>query len=307
LPTADKKTLKDIRSEEDNESAANEISEIVRRLTEDPNTQIHASAAGGRKTMSIYLTAAMQLFGRNQDRLSHVLVSEDFETLSDFYYIPRVPCELKDRHGNSLSTDKAQIHLANIPFIRLRGVMSGWIESERGHSYSEMVRRAQEDLDFIVSEYDLQIDLRRKKVFVGSRAVNLTERELFFFTMFAIFRAKSEGTDGAKSLKELTHADFDMAFRRITAARGDEVGIEECTSYPRFSFLNELVQQINTRREKDLKDFTDKLLVTNARIKGKFEEKGLPEQYMIGLRDLRGLSRYGLSIAAKRIKFIPCP
>ncbi len=40
--------------------------------------------------MSIYLTAAMQLFARSWDTLSHVLVSEDFETLRDFYYIPPI-------------------------------------------------------------------------------------------------------------------------------------------------------------------------------------------------------------------------
>jgi len=82
--------LPDIRSVEDNTFAANQICEIVRELSLTSHTSLHASAAGGRKTMSIYLTAAMQLFGRAQDRLSHVLVSEDFETHPDFFYIPPI-------------------------------------------------------------------------------------------------------------------------------------------------------------------------------------------------------------------------
>ena len=49
--------------------AGDRICDIVRELTKDAETRIHASAAGGRKTMSIYLTAAMQLFGRVQDTL----------------------------------------------------------------------------------------------------------------------------------------------------------------------------------------------------------------------------------------------
>lgn len=71
--------LEDIRTAEQNEWAGDQICDIVRDLTADAGTRIHASAAGGRKTMGIYLTAAMQLFGRAQYCLSHVLVSEDFE------------------------------------------------------------------------------------------------------------------------------------------------------------------------------------------------------------------------------------
>src|SRR5437763_163005 len=55
--------LKDILSDDDNEKAANQICEIVRELAADENVQIHASIAGGRKTMSLYLMTAMQLFG----------------------------------------------------------------------------------------------------------------------------------------------------------------------------------------------------------------------------------------------------
>jgi CRISPR-associated protein (TIGR02584 family) len=83
LRTPDGRTMQDIRTPEENEYAGDQICEIVRGLAADSNVRIHASAAGGRKTMSIYLTAAMQLFGRAQDALSHVLVNEEFETHED--------------------------------------------------------------------------------------------------------------------------------------------------------------------------------------------------------------------------------
>ncbi|MEW6213258.1 MAG: CRISPR-associated ring nuclease Csm6, partial [Acidobacteriota bacterium] len=146
LQAADKSMLDDIRSEKDNESAANQICEIVRELTGDDNTRIHASAAGGRKTMSVYLTVAMQLFGRNQDRLSHVLVSEDFETHPEFFYKPPTPRILKNRNGQDISTESAEIHLAPIPFIRLRRIISHWLPKDV-YSYSDLVVRAQEELD----------------------------------------------------------------------------------------------------------------------------------------------------------------
>lgn len=84
LDTPDGRTLEDIRTPEENALAGDKICEIVRELCRDETVNIHASAAGGRKTMSIYLTAAMQLFGRADDMLSHVLVNENFEGNPNF-------------------------------------------------------------------------------------------------------------------------------------------------------------------------------------------------------------------------------
>ena len=78
--------LPDIRSCTENDRAADQIVERVRALTEDPEAALHVSLAGGRKTMGYYLGYALSLFGRIQDRLSHVLVSAPYESNRDFYY-----------------------------------------------------------------------------------------------------------------------------------------------------------------------------------------------------------------------------
>ncbi len=78
LQAADGQPLEDIRTLTDNEAAADTITAVVRLLTADPAACVHASIAGGRKTMGFYLGYAMSLFGRAQDRLSHVLVSTPF-------------------------------------------------------------------------------------------------------------------------------------------------------------------------------------------------------------------------------------
>src|ERR1051326_3560336 len=54
----DKERLQDILTDEDNERAANQFGEIVRELTSSEGVRIHASIAGGRKTMGLYLMAA---------------------------------------------------------------------------------------------------------------------------------------------------------------------------------------------------------------------------------------------------------
>ena len=70
----DGKPLDDILDERDNAAVADFITEEVRALTADPNASLHVSIAGGRKTMGFYVGYALSLFGREQDRLSHVLV-----------------------------------------------------------------------------------------------------------------------------------------------------------------------------------------------------------------------------------------
>ena len=78
--------MNDIRSPADNRAAADFITAQVRAITADSGCALHASIAGGRKTMGFYLGYALSLFGRPQDRLSHVLVSEPFESSYDFFY-----------------------------------------------------------------------------------------------------------------------------------------------------------------------------------------------------------------------------
>ncbi|MEI7970802.1 MAG: CRISPR-associated ring nuclease Csm6 [Betaproteobacteria bacterium] len=52
--------LEDIRDPSDNAIAANEITDLLRELTDDPDSALHVSIAGGRKTMGFYLGYALR-------------------------------------------------------------------------------------------------------------------------------------------------------------------------------------------------------------------------------------------------------
>ena len=86
LETMDGQPLDDIRSLAENTRTADAITELVRILTDDHESTVYASIAGGRKSMGFYLGYALSLYGRPQDRLSHVLVSAPFESHPDFFY-----------------------------------------------------------------------------------------------------------------------------------------------------------------------------------------------------------------------------
>ena len=91
--------------------------------------------------MGYYLGYALSLYGRAQDRLSHVLVTERYENLPDFFYPTPYSRIITDRNNQQLDTQSAQIMLANIPFVRLRGGIPHFL-LEGTASFNDSIRFA---------------------------------------------------------------------------------------------------------------------------------------------------------------------
>ncbi|HMX29276.1 MAG TPA: CRISPR-associated ring nuclease Csm6 [Blastocatellia bacterium] len=301
VQTSDGRTLDDIRLNEENNRIADRICKIVRALTSDGNTRIHASAAGGRKTMGIFLANAMQLFGRRQDALSHVLVNEPFENHPEFYYPTPEPQLLryKTRDGEigQVSTAEARIELADIPFVRLRGALKDWL-AELPNSYGEIVERAQVELDLQDAAQDLHLECKSKSLHLLHQKVGLTEREFFFYLLFARARKFGRGKDGFLSLKEISHEELDQTFRLLSRARGEECGVDHAAEFPRFDFLPGLLRDLQLQDEESLQTT---LIEVVAKIKAKLAKHKFPDRCRITAKDARIQLRYGLQIAAERI------
>jgi len=170
----------DIRSIEDNGAAADFITAQVRQLSADPQCALHVSIAGGRKTMGFYLGYALSLYGRAQDRLSHVLVSEPFENTLEFFYPSAQSRVLQMRGGQWADAAAAQVTLAEIPFVSLRQDLPQALLS--GHaSFGETVAAARAAL----APPELAIDLRGRRVRAGSQAIALPPAELALLAVFA--------------------------------------------------------------------------------------------------------------------------
>jgi CRISPR-associated protein (TIGR02584 family) len=141
--------LDDIRTALDNNAASNFILRVIQSLTNDPDTEIHVSIAGGRKTMGFFGGYALSLVGRPQDRLSHVLVSSPFESHPNFYFPSKNDQQLKiliDGESSSYNTKYANITLANIPFVRLRNALPERLLN-KGVSFLDTVSAIRETLD----------------------------------------------------------------------------------------------------------------------------------------------------------------
>lgn len=158
--------LDDLREAEDNQAAADFITRFIRQAARG-TTRLHVSMAGGRKTMGYFTGYALSLYGRPEDELSHVLVNPPFESHSDFFYPPAQPIQLQDQDGRSISTSKARITLASIPFVRLRNGMDDRLLSG-DLSFSDSVARTQQLLD----PPQLCIDLSARQVWLQGEALH---------------------------------------------------------------------------------------------------------------------------------------
>lgn len=179
--------LRDIRNRADNEATADFILEQVRAVVENPDTHLIVSIAGGRKTMSALLYACMTLLGRDTDQLTHVLVSEPFETLPDFWFPSQpggpLPAHARSAHSarsvrsvGCLSPAAAQVDLAFVPFVPLRNLFERELGRKAG-TFSRLVedcsqsvlRRAAENLRLIIETLRPEIEVNGKRIRLSPR------------------------------------------------------------------------------------------------------------------------------------------
>ncbi|RMD59441.1 TIGR02584 family CRISPR-associated protein, partial [Candidatus Parcubacteria bacterium] len=189
-----------IRTPLDNERLADLITEQVREITSDEDCALHVSIAGGRKTMGFYLGYALSLFGRPQDRLSHVLVSEPYESSWHFFY-PTPGSNVINTHDNKLVDARdARVELAEIPFVRLRDGLDERL-LEGAASFSETVALAQRALE----PPRLVIDLEHQCILVAGERIELPPKQLALLSLFAerLLEGREPLTAPAKSAPDM--------------------------------------------------------------------------------------------------------
>lgn len=220
--------LEDIRSIADNNAAADYITEVVKKFTYcDDQTELHVSVAGGRKTMGFYLGYALSLYGRKQDKLSHVLVDAPFESSQHFFF-PRKETDVISVYINRKEQFKdastAKVTLAEIPFVRMRHLQQKDIVKYQ-YGYLDAVQQAQWELE---DAPKLTINLKNKTIEVNDGISHkMTPRDLAFLTLFARRRINNKARLSAPHKEtgdEALAKDFLEEFEIIT---GNSIEIDK--------------------------------------------------------------------------------
>lgn len=272
--------LADIRTPEDNTRAADMLLGQVRELCADESSQLHVSIAGGRKTMGFFLGYALSLFGRPQDRLSHVLVNEPFESLQDFYYPPAEARVLHTADRRPIHTADARVMLADIPFVRLR---DGLPREALSHAtpFASLVSTAQEAVD----PPQLRFDLRHSQAWCGSRAIALPPTLFAWYAWLAECRATGRGEGGF-----VRHSD--QSPDRYLEIYASAVG----RNHPSL-------QKARKSMEQGLEpgQFEQKRSKINRLLASALSLAAAP--YLVASRGARPFTRYGLELRPERILF----
>jgi len=273
--------LEDIRDDEDNRTAADFLTEHVRTLTGDDQASLHVSIAGGRKSMGFFLGYALSLFGRPQDRLSHVLVSSPFESHHDFYY-PSPETRVLQTPKQTLDAKNAKVWLGDIPFVRMRdGLPEGLLTGES--RFPELVLAAQRSL----AAPSLVIDLTEQGATIraGEVIIEMPPADAAFYLL--LVRAATEG-------RTLRWTDEDVAPAYLC-------------EYARFARDSVRYDEAKKRlADKDtLLDnwFEERKAKCNAALRRALGKSGA-RAYEIERFGARGASRSGLGLPAESIRIV---
>mgnify|MGYP001028997764 CR=1 FL=1 len=189
IPGPHGEPLEDVRSTNDSTAAGNFIMDFVRTHTQPGSPPLHASIAGGRKTMGYLLATAMMLYGRVDDELSHVLVRPPEIEATDFFFPPRSGklVRIKTSSGEVRSVSRNDIHidLAPLPFPRLRLLSQhGDLDAE---SFAELVERLQDRLlQFVRPE--IEVDVSQHRLSCGGEDIEISPLRAGIYALLALRR-----------------------------------------------------------------------------------------------------------------------
>jgi len=256
--------LNDIRTPEQNAAAADFMTNMIKEFTEDDDSAVHVSIAGGRKTMGYYLGYALSLFGRSQDRLSHVLVSEGYEGLRDFYY-PSIKSnfiENRDTPPLEIDTSKAEVTLAEIPFIRMRqDIPKRLLQGKAGFSDTITLARKAE------LEPMLIVDVKNKLISASGEVFTMPPIAIAFYSWLLKQTVNSESSIEKPNDME-GNTDYSEGFlvdyRIVIGHMGSETTEDTLENGMEGGFFAERITRINKALKENLGD----RLADSYKIKG---------------------------------------
>lgn len=283
--------LEDIRTAADSAAVADQIAALVRCLTADSSTRLYASLAGGRKTQSVLLGFALQLYGRPQDVLLHVLVEEDFQSHREFFYPPKASRWLRMPDGRLLDACAARIDVAEIPYLRLRDkLLADTPDGAAG--FAPAIAQMQQALDTLPDLPPLVIACATRCLHIGAITVSLKPVEMVLYAQLAHVRlqqARSGGGDGHLTLHALETMREEM-LQRYAGLYGHASGQLEAL---RARWQREGLSHANVRTH-----FSN----IKRKLRKALPESGVAAFYEVSSVRQYGQTRYGLLLPAGKIE-----
>jgi CRISPR-associated protein (TIGR02584 family) len=232
------RTIGDVRGEAESVAVGDALVRLLGELCGRPEVRVHASIAGGRKTMGFLLGYALSLLGRPGDELSHVLVREPFFERCDNFWFPMPADRFPDPAARRVGYTEpgrgrvigdaalAKVELATVPFVPLgEYVSAAELARLRGEGFAAAVGRLRARL----ARPGVRLDLDRRRLETGGVAVRLSPQSAAMWWLFAQAlkepkpgvgpEGAGEGHAGWLSVADLTTSE-DAWVKRYAACYG---------------------------------------------------------------------------------------
>lgn len=201
IPDAEGNEIEDLRTGDDNLRAADFMLSQLRQYTEDSETELHVSIAGGRKTISALLFSSMTLLGREQDKVYHVLLPPVFEQGVEppFFFPEPGKTYTAKATGKKYKANKVQSELFEVPFVRMRG----WYQEKFKNippSYRTLISKVQTIAPPAVTYPEIEIDAWNGWVTLNGRQVAMSR------PCFAMLLLLASGVDAKEVHRRLLEA-----------------------------------------------------------------------------------------------------
>lgn len=219
----------DVNSEQSNKLAGDCIFQtflgiqqgsLLRGGTRRPGNapHIHASIAGGRKTMSFLMGHVFSLLAGPDDELSHVLVNEPFEAVRPTFffppknpqthtYIPRGQSHGIENKPTEIGSDQARVELGLITALKLgnQWMPTRWVQCTGPHVNFDMaVRLANAQLKpepiRLMLSLDRDTDKTRSHVQVCGHDIELPVAEFSLLAIYALVKQQARHCPGGDVL-----------------------------------------------------------------------------------------------------------
>lgn len=279
--------LNDIRTATDNEVVADQLIRFLQQQTADEKVRLLCSLSGGRKTSGTYLALGLQLFGRPQDELFHVLVSPELEHDRNFYY----PLPGDDRAN--------ELFMARVPLVLLRQYVPNSWRTEQFTNYTDLVREVQQDLARLTQQPLLRIQPTTGEIRIDEQLIEMSRLEKALFIYFVRRRMNCQGIDCAGCNDcYLSIADVDQIYPELK-----EILKKMNVKDDRYNHLNRWESKAMVKEHHA--PFYQTLSKLNAKIRKTIGEVPWSVYYQVkSLRRKDDFTLYGIALPPSRIDWL---
>lgn len=209
--------LKDIITCKDQELVADQLLKGIRECKnpmQEPYRLV-GSVAGGRKSMSALMYAAMSLGADADDIITHVLADDKVLGFEDFYFPGQTKQQLEPRGGDKSLTMTAadvKIDLAEIPFVPLATLVKNSDFSTAG-TFSKLVQQARQTVAKIRPQNTtIRLSKKECKVTINGQPLKLKVDE---YALMAIIVEYANAHRGEKDRRLPDHEATEKTLKDI--------------------------------------------------------------------------------------------